>query len=309
MGTYNTLIKRYIGSGNWDTIYPKTTADNIISGTFDVARIPNLGASKITSEVFDVARIPNLSANKITSDVLAAARIPDLDASKITTGLISKNILPSIVLTTVIYRPSATLAQFVSLEYSIAGTGRDALVQEGDVFISGSEHKTYIHNGGTAWTAADFTLLESPLDTVTSVNGKTGVVTVTKGDVSLGNVDNTSDANKPVSTAQQTALNLKANKVTITGATKTKITYNTQGIVTAGADLAPGDIPNLAASKITSDTFGVDRIPMLATAKITGLVTELAQLNSGKQRTIMIVDDVAIIPEPAWAAGDIAFEY
>jgi hypothetical protein len=29
--------------------------------------------------------------------------------------------------------------------------------------------------------------------------------------VGLGNVDNTSDANKPVSTAQQTALDLKAN--------------------------------------------------------------------------------------------------
>ena len=47
--------------------------------------------------------------------------------------------------------------------------------------------------------------------TVTSVAGKTGDVTLVKGDVGLGNVDNTSDANKPVSTAQQTALNLKAN--------------------------------------------------------------------------------------------------
>ena len=36
---------------------------------------------------------------------------------------------------------------------------------------------------------------------------------VTKAQVGLGNVDNTSDANKPVSTATQTALNLKANKV------------------------------------------------------------------------------------------------
>lgn len=35
---------------------------------------------------------------------------------------------------------------------------------------------------------------------------------VTKTQVGLGNVDNTSDVNKPVSTAQQTALNLKANK-------------------------------------------------------------------------------------------------
>ena len=35
--------------------------------------------------------------------------------------------------------------------------------------------------------------------------------TAVKGDVGLGNVDNTSDANKPVSTATQTALDLKAN--------------------------------------------------------------------------------------------------
>lgn len=46
---------------------------------------------------------------------------------------------------------------------------------------------------------------------VQSVAGKTGVVTLVKADVGLGNVDNTSDANKPVSTAQQTALNLKAD--------------------------------------------------------------------------------------------------
>lgn len=35
----------------------------------------------------------------------------------------------------------------------------------------------------------------------------------------------------------------KADKVTITGATKTKITYNSQGIVTAGEDLDASDIP------------------------------------------------------------------
>ena len=40
----------------------------------------------------------------------------------------------------------------------------------------------------------------------------TGTVTgVTKKHVGLGNVDNTSDAAKPVSTATQNALNLKAN--------------------------------------------------------------------------------------------------
>lgn len=41
---------------------------------------------------------------------------------------------------------------------------------------------------------------------VSSVAGKTGVVTLVKADVSLGNVDNTSDVNKPVSTAQAAAI-------------------------------------------------------------------------------------------------------
>lgn len=43
-------------------------------------------------------------------------------------------------------------------------------------------------------------------NTVTSVAGKTGVVTLTKSDIGLSNVDNTSDVNKPVSTAQATAI-------------------------------------------------------------------------------------------------------
>ena len=44
---------------------------------------------------------------------------------------------------------------------------------------------------------------------VDSVNGKTGVVVLSASDVGLGNVDNTSDANKPVSTAQATAIAAK----------------------------------------------------------------------------------------------------
>lgn len=46
---------------------------------------------------------------------------------------------------------------------------------------------------------------------VTSVAGKTGVVTLVKADVGLSNVDNTADTAKPVSTAVQTALNAKAD--------------------------------------------------------------------------------------------------
>ena len=45
---------------------------------------------------------------------------------------------------------------------------------------------------------------------VQSVAGRTGAVTLSKSDVGLGNVDNTSDAAKPISTATQTALDGKA---------------------------------------------------------------------------------------------------
>ncbi|UMB54380.1 hypothetical protein MKD41_02600 [Lutibacter sp. A64] len=66
---------------------------------------------------------------------------------------------------------------------------------------------------------------------------------VTKAQVGLGNVNNTSDANKPVSTATQTALDGKVDENSaITGATKTKITYDAKGLVTAGTDATTTDI-------------------------------------------------------------------
>ena len=52
--------------------------------------------------------------------------------------------------------------------------------QEGDVVVRSDENKTYMHNGGTAGSMADYTLLATPTDAVTSVNGNTGVVTVTE---------------------------------------------------------------------------------------------------------------------------------
>jgi hypothetical protein len=42
--------------------------------------------------------------------------------------------------------------------------------------------------------------LLTPGSPVQSVNGKTGTVLLTKSDLSLTNVDNTSDLNKPIST-------------------------------------------------------------------------------------------------------------
>lgn len=65
-------------------------------------------------------------------------------------------------------------------------------------------------------SAADKTKLDgiqpgAQVNVVTSVVGKTGAVALVKNDVGLGNVDNTSDLNKPISTATQAILNTKPN--------------------------------------------------------------------------------------------------
>jgi hypothetical protein len=68
----------------------------------------------------------------------------------------------------------------------------------------------------TASTISDFNTSAASAAPVASVFGRTGAVTAQSGDytksqVGLANVDNTSDLNKPISTATQTALNLKSD--------------------------------------------------------------------------------------------------
>ena len=70
----------------------------------------------------------------------------------------------------------------------------------------------------TGLDAVPYTGIADPVDgdLLAYKNGETSymkqsALSLSKSQVGLGNVDNTSDANKPVSTAQQTALNLKLN--------------------------------------------------------------------------------------------------
>lgn len=75
----------------------------------------------------------------------------------------------------------------------------------GDVVITSAANGDLLKWNGTTWVnASGYALLDSPTFTGT-VSGISATM------VGLGNVTNTSDANKPVSTAQQTALDLKAN--------------------------------------------------------------------------------------------------
>lgn len=62
-----------------------------------------------------------------------------------------------------------------------------------------------IYHSADGWAKIDNT------DAVTSVNGKIGAVVLNKSDIGLENVNNTSDLDKPISTATQAALDQKSN--------------------------------------------------------------------------------------------------
>jgi hypothetical protein len=64
----------------------------------------------------------------------------------------------------------------------------------------------------------------------------------------------------------------------ITAGTHPKITYDAKGLVTGGAALVAGDIPNLAASKINSGEFADARIPSLNASKINAGVFNAARI-------------------------------
>jgi hypothetical protein len=145
-----------------------------------------------------------------------------------------------------------------------------------------------------------------PIVDTSATTTKKVTPTQLKTSLALNNVDNTSDANKPISSATQTALDAKQatlvsgtniktvnntsllgsgnisissavawggvtgtlsnqtdlqtaldgkvdENTAITGATKTKITYDAKGLVTAGADLAASDLPSgIDATKIAN---------------------------------------------------------
>lgn len=86
--------------------------------------------------------------------------------------------------------------------------------ERGDVAVRSDLNKTYILKTEPASTLANWVELRTPTDAVLSVSGKTGAVALTKADVGLANVDNTSDADKPISTATQSALNGKEAAIT-----------------------------------------------------------------------------------------------
>jgi hypothetical protein len=87
------------------------------------------------------------------------------------------------------------------------------------------------------------------VNTVTSVATRTGAVVLTKSDVGLANVDNTTDIGKPVSTAQATAIGLKLDSSIYTVSDiKSKLGITTLSGSNTGDQIIPTTLPASSAS-------------------------------------------------------------
>jgi hypothetical protein len=131
------------------------------------------------------------------------------------------------------------LNDYLSVIHSTNGSLKGGVVQESHLdaaLRTKVDAATGVPADGSITEAKLSTQVQSKLNaaTVTSLNGQTGAVTIDKTSVGLSNADNTSDVNKPISSATQTALNAKAATVhTHFSSDLTDATATGRSIVTA----------------------------------------------------------------------------
>jgi hypothetical protein len=90
---------------------------------------------------------------------------------------------------------------------------------------------------------------------VLTVNGRDGDVTLQKGDVGLGNVDNTADANKPVSSLQLVALNTKVDKVANKGLSTNDFDASYKSQLDGLPDSLASKVSKVAGKDLSSNDF------------------------------------------------------
>jgi hypothetical protein len=214
VGTHNALTQNVHGITNTGDLATKSYADTAVSThdsyTTNVHGIADTSALALSSEIED-HRLDTTNVHGIadTANIVLTddARLSDTRTPTDNTVTTAK-IVDSNVTADKLAGDSVTTAKILDGAVTSAKIENGTIVNA-DINDSAAIAMTKIDGLGSALD------LKAPLADPTFTGTVSGI---TKSMVGLGNVDNTSDANKPVSTATQTALDAKAS---LAGATFT----------------------------------------------------------------------------------------
>ena len=316
--------------GTSDILYPtqkavKTYVDATVSGATPDADANTMGKIKLAGDLGGTATLPTvpaLASKANSSDVTASLALKANLASPTFTGTVSGITKTMVGLgnadnTSDANKPVSSAAQAAFDLKANTSDVNTALATKVDK-VTGKELSTNDYTTAEKTKLAAITgtntgdqdlsalatnsalaLKANTSDVNTALNLKanlasptfTGTVSgVTKTMVGLGNVDNTSDANKPVSTAAQTALDLKANTADVTSTLNLKA--NTTDVNTAlatkldkvtGKELSTNDYTNAEKTKlaaITGTNTGDQDLSALATNTALALKANTTDVNT-----------------------------
>jgi len=166
-------------------------------------------------------------------------------------------------------------------------TSNNPVLHDGEPGIETDTYKFKIGNGIASWSDLDYfvdqTFIAAMIATaaeasgVVSVFGRSGTVVAQTGDytktqVGLGSVDNTADTAKPISTATQTALDLKASVSALTS--HTGDTANPHAVTKTQVGLSNVDNTADTAKPVsTAQQTALDLKATIAAPSFTGGVT------------------------------------
>jgi YD repeat-containing protein len=158
-----------------------------------------------TSKADEAIRLAAVDASQKVSNEAARADETFSTPASVAAQIVSKADLVDGLIPTA-QLPSLALSNVVTVgsqAETVALTA--AQVQQGDIAVRTDGAGTFILTDDDPSIFANWTLLNSPADTVSSVNGQVGTIVLGKADIGLPLADNTSDANKPVSFLQAAA--------------------------------------------------------------------------------------------------------
>ncbi len=304
-GTVGGITKSMVGLANADNTSdvnkPISTATqtaldlkaNTADVTTSLALKANINNPTFTGTVGGITKsMVGLGNVDNTSDVNKPVSTATQTALNFKEDLSNKSTTTSLGTSDILYPTQNAVKTYVDAKVIAATPDADATTKgkiqlAGD--LGGTASSPTVPGLATKANTTDVTTsleLKAPIDNPTFTGTVSGI---TKGMVGLGNVDNTSDVNKPVSTATQTALNLKedlTNKSTTTTLGSSDVLYPTQKAVKtyvdaqiASAAISIGAIGSSNANG-ASLTSGVLRLSP-ADGTNSGIVTTGAQSIAG----------------------------